>query len=124
MSSISATRMSGRDVGGRPLSAKSRKSKLLTDLIRLVGPENLTPLTQEAILNAVDLVVAAQTARAKINDQTPATELMATLSLIEAADRALGKLGLSSEPPARPRTLAGAMAETLKTGAISTHAAA
>ena len=122
--SISATCMTGRDVGGRPVSAKSRKSKLITDLIRMVGPENLTPLTQEAVLNAADLTIAAQTARAKITDATPASELMATLALIEAADRALGKLGLSSEPPARPRptTLAGAMADALETGVISTAA--
>jgi hypothetical protein len=118
--SVSATALSGKDIGGRPPSAKSRKRTLIVDLIKLVGHENLTALTQENILRAADLTIAAQEARKKISDATPASELMAILALTEAADKALGRLGLTGEPSPRLTAAVGSPV----VDAISTHAAA
>jgi hypothetical protein len=99
---VSATAMAGeKDVGGRPVGLKARKKALTLDLIRLVGHENLTPLITENIQRAVDLTCAAWEARQRMSSATPASELVAVCALEDAADKALGRLGLSSDVPAR-----------------------
>jgi hypothetical protein len=98
--SVSATAMTGQDVGGRPVSLKSRKKALTLDLIRLVGPDNLTPLNQENIHRAADLTCAAVEARQRMSSAPSAAEMLAIIGLEDAADKALGRLGLTGELPA------------------------
>ena len=98
--SVSATAMTGQDVGGRPVSLKARKKALTLDLIRLVGPDNLTPLNQENIHRAADLTCAAVEARQRMSSTTSAAEMLAIIGLEDAADKALGRLGLTGDAPA------------------------
>jgi hypothetical protein len=116
--SVSATAMTGeKDVGGRPVGLKARKKALTLDLIRLVGPANLRPLVTENIQRAVDLTCAAWERRQRMSSETSAAEMVAICALEDAADKALGRLGLSSDASPRPaRTVAGALADALEAG--------
>jgi hypothetical protein len=108
---VSATMMTGHaDVGGRPVGIKSRKRALTLDLIRLVGPDNLTPLNQENIHRAADLTCAAVEARQRMSSTTSAAEMLAIVGLEDAADKALSRLGLTGALPVPTTINTGAAA--------------
>jgi hypothetical protein len=93
--SVSVTAWSGHDVGGRPIGLRARKKALTLDLIRLIGPDRLTPLVSESIHRAADLVAMAAEARQRLTNTASAAELLAIIGLEDAADKAIDRLGLS-----------------------------
>jgi hypothetical protein len=83
-----------RGRAGRPISPATRRSRLRTHYLQLVGVENLNPLLIEQVRAAVELTSLAAEQRTRIGKAGSPTsdDLLAVVRLENAASRAVARL--------------------------------
>jgi len=82
---------------GRPPSAATKKARLKAELIKAVGPQNVTSTILESINAAVDIQILASTVRGRIAKGAGTADDLAALLRVEGMlDRALAKLPVVS----------------------------
>jgi hypothetical protein len=91
MTTISATASSGTDVGGRPLSPKSRVKATAKDLIARIGG-NVSASAAERIMQLAELTVAISDRAAALNPTTPVEHIVELLRLVELVETSMERL--------------------------------
>ena len=88
---ISATAITGTDVGGRPLSAKARTKLVVRDMIARAGG-TVGPSTAERIRQLGALSVEISTRAEALTPATPLAEIVELLRLVELVEASTNKI--------------------------------